>query len=368
MLTVKNEPIKKQFEQFNIIPPNNKSEDWLYYDLDNLLNKINGDASENASINHLLKGNFLYFKNGVLDKKQLSKNIQHQTESMSNSNATDFIQFAIKTSEQQTLAFNNTTDTLRIIYESCDGVNSTNIKCILNESKINIERIFIASRETIINNYLAVSLDNNSTLNINEINTENEGLILDFVDATIRNNCHLTGLNQSYLSNNSRFQNRVAMDGENATARLNGLCINKKDKQTFYNTHVFHNVGKNESHQLFKSINQDNALFEYNGKVSVKKDAQLINSYQLNQNICLDEYATVHSRPQLFIDADDVKCSHGSTTGDLNKNELFYLMSRGLDEQTSKRMVLRAFIEEVFQDTPFKESLKNIQPILSKIT
>ena len=84
--------------------------------------------------------------------------------------------------------------------------------------------------------------------------------------------------------------------------------------------------------------------------MTVKKDAQQINSYQLNQNILLDEYATIHSRPQLFIDADDVKCSHGSTTGDLNKEELFYLMSRGLDEITSKKMVLRAFVEEVFQE------------------
>ena len=206
-----------------------------------------------------------------------------------------------------------------------------------------------------------------STVIINETNNENKGHTLDFVDSSLEENCHLIGLNQSYLSDNSRFENRVNMNGESATARLNGLCINAEDKECFYNTHVFHNKGNNESHQLFKSINKNNALFEYNGKVSVKKDAQQINSYQLNQNICLDDFATIHSRPQLFIDADDVKCSHGSTTGDLNKEELFYLKSRGLDEVTSKKMVLRAFVDEVFQHEELRDKSQKINHYLDNI-
>ena len=119
--------------------------------------------------------------------------------------------------------------------------------------------------------------------------------------------------------------------------RLNGLAINNTNESSFYNTHIYHNVKNTESHQLFKSINKLNATFEYNGKAKVKKDAQQINSYQLNQNILLDDYANIYSRPQLFIDADDVKCSHGSTTGDLNQHELFYLMSRGLDKNSSRK-------------------------------
>ena len=97
---------------------------------------------------------------------------------------------------------------------------------------------------------------------------------------------------------------------------------------------MFHHAEETESHQLFKSLNLDDALFEYNGKVTVAQNAQQINSYQLNQNIVLNNSATIHSRPQLFIDADDVKCSHGSTTGDINREQLLYLKSRGL--MTSK--------------------------------
>ena len=367
MLTVKNEQLKKQFDKYNIIPPSKKNEDWLYYDLETILNEESKESNKTTNVEKLFEGNFLYFKNGELLKKQLNENIQYQTLNNTEQNENDFIQLALNTCEKQLIEFKNTKESLKIIYESTFGTASTNIECKLNHSEIEIERVFINSETNIINNFLSLSLEHQSTLTINEINNENDGHILDFVNSTLENDCHLAGLNQSYLSNNSRFENKVYLNGENSTARLNGLSINKKDKQSFYNTHVFHNVGNNESHQLFKSINQEDALFEYNGKVTVKKDAQQINSYQLNQNILLDEYATIHSRPQLFIDADDVKCSHGSTTGDLNKEELFYLMSRGLDEITSKKMVLRAFVEEVFQEKNFRKHSKNINEILNKI-
>ena len=112
---------------------------------------------------------------------------------------------------------------------------------------------------------------------------------------------------------------------------------------------------------------KQNATLEYNGKVTVCPHAQQTNSYQLNQNILLDDYANVYSRPQLFIDADDVKCTHGSTTGDINKHEVLYLMSRGLDELTSRKIVLNAFFEEVFNKEEFKSEQQDVHRILNKI-
>ncbi len=364
---MKKQTLTNEFEQHNLTVPSNKHEDWLYYDFDSLQYSISQDSNHNQNINELFKGNYMYFRNGQLEKKQLSDSIKHMNEMSPEKNQNSFIEFAKRSAEKQTLTLNNQQEKIRLIYDASYGYASTNIDIQLEDSTIVIERIFLTSKSCIINNYINLSLKNQSNVCMSEINIENEGHILDFVEASLENDCHYKGLNQSYLCNNSRFENKVQLNGETATARLNGLSINGKNKQTFYNTHVFHNVGNNESHQLFKSINQDNALFEYNGKVTVKKDAQQINSYQLNQNILLDEYATIHSRPQLFIDADDVKCSHGSTTGDLNKEELFYLMSRGLDKLSSKKLVLRAFVEEIFQDDSFKEQNKNINNILSKI-
>ena len=258
-----------------------------------------------------------------------------------------FINLANKTSNHIKLIAKSSNCTINIIYENNVGINSTFISTTADNSNLTLNRKIICKNEnSITNNYNQFELKNNSTIVTNEENIKNTGYILDFTDATLANNCHLIGLNQTYLSKKSRFQNRIYIDGENATARLNGLAINNTNESSFYNTHIYHNVKNTESHQLFKSINKLNATFEYNGKVTVKKDAQQINSYQLNQNILLDDYANIYSRPQLFIDADDVKCSHGSTTGDLNQHELFYLMSRGLDKNSSRKMVLRAFVED----------------------
>ena len=154
---------------------------------------------------------------------------------------------------------------------------------------------------------------------------------------------------------------------EKKLCTIHGLAINEKDQQCFYNTHVFHDAENSESHQLFKSLVKNNATLEYNGKVTVMPKAQLTNSYQLNQNIILDDFANIYSRPQLFIDADDVKCSHGSTTGDINKHEVLYLMSRGIDELTSRNIVLNGYIQIVFETPEFKAERHSIQEILNQI-
>ncbi|RAP24086.1 hypothetical protein DID73_01585 [Candidatus Marinamargulisbacteria bacterium SCGC AG-343-K17] len=350
MITLEKQSIKDELGKYNLTPPSKKDEDWLYYNIDKLLDE-NISETENIENEQVStpEGNHLVFNNGRLVQKKLSNQIEISNASNTTNTDKGFIELAKRSPDTIHLKLKNSNETISMMYNSTSGINSTNISIEIDGGELIIERHFSTHNNSLSNNYLNIQATNNANVIINEINNENTGSTLDFVDTTLDTNCHLVGLNQSYLSHNSRFQNRVYMNGINATARLNGLCINETEKECFYNTHVFHNKGENESHQLFKSINKDKSLFEYNGKVSVKKDAQQINSYQLNQNILLDDYATIHSRPQLFIDADDVKCSHGSTTGDLNKEELFYLMSRGLDETISKKMVLRAFVDDVFQ-------------------
>ena len=367
-MLVKQLDLTNHFKKLSLNPPSNKNEDWLNYNLEKLMATPLGENNHTMDITQYLVGNYFHFKNGKLEKKQLSDTIKTKTKYDDSTSSDSFIDFAKKTSQKEIIHCQNAKEKITIIYESTQGLSATNIECHFENSEITLERVFINACENVINNHLAIRLNQQSTVIMNEINCKNPGHILDFVDATLDNDCHFLSLNQTYLSTNSRFQNKVYLNGEAATARLNGLSLNLENTDSFYNTHVFHNVGDNESHQLFKSINKSAACFEYNGKVTVKKDAQRINSYQLNQNIILDDHAIIHSRPQLFIDADDVKCSHGSTTGDLNKDELFYLMSRGLDELTSKKMVLAAFIEDVFQEKEFKHLKHNVTNALDAIT
>jgi Fe-S cluster assembly protein SufD len=87
----------------------------------------------------------------------------------------------------------------------------------------------------------------------------------------------------------------------------------------------------------------------FNGRILVQKNAQKTNAFQSNKNMLLSEHATVNSKPQLEIFADDVKCSHGATTGQLDKNVLFYLKSRGLDSDMARKMMYQAFVGEVIE-------------------
>ncbi|MCX6162618.1 MAG: SufD family Fe-S cluster assembly protein, partial [Ignavibacteriae bacterium] len=98
----------------------------------------------------------------------------------------------------------------------------------------------------------------------------------------------------------------------------------------------------------------------FNGKIMVRQDAQKTNAYQTNNNILLSDNAAINSKPQLEIFADDVKCSHGATTGQLNPDELFYLRARGIGEEDAKRMLLFAFGNEIIQEIknePLREML-----------
>jgi Fe-S cluster assembly protein SufD len=104
------------------------------------------------------------------------------------------------------------------------------------------------------------------------------------------------------------------------------------------------------SNELYKGIVDDKAKGVFNGKIWVRKDAQKTNAFQSNKNILLSNEASVNTKPQLEIFADDVKCSHGTTTGQLNPESLFYLRARGVGEDKAKRMLVQAFAFDVLDN------------------
>jgi Fe-S cluster assembly protein SufD len=114
-------------------------------------------------------------------------------------------------------------------------------------------------------------------------------------------------------------------------------------------TLVDHKVAHCESHELYKGVVNDKATAVFNGKVFVRKDAQKINAFQSNANVLLSDDSSVNSKPELEIYADDVKCSHGSTTGQLDEEAVFYLRARGLSEKTARKLMISAFINDVIE-------------------
>ncbi|HPO63330.1 MAG TPA: SufD family Fe-S cluster assembly protein, partial [Candidatus Kapabacteria bacterium] len=109
------------------------------------------------------------------------------------------------------------------------------------------------------------------------------------------------------------------------------------------------------SSELYKGIIDDEATAVFNGKIYVWKDAQQTTAYQSNKNILLSNDATINSKPQLEIFADDVKCSHGATCGNLDKEQLYYLLSRGISDSKAKALLLNAFASEIVEKISIAE-------------
>jgi len=108
-----------------------------------------------------------------------------------------------------------------------------------------------------------------------------------------------------------------------------------------------HQVPHCESNELYKGIINDRSTGVFNGKIFVRKDAQKTNAYQSSKNILLSDDATINTKPQLEIYANDVKCSHGTSTGKIDENALFYLNARGIGKESAKKMLLSSFAQEV---------------------
>ena len=157
----------------------------------------------------------------------------------------------------------------------------------------------------------------------------------------------------SYLSTGSalhRHDVNVVLKNKGADITLNGICLAKDNQHTDHNIIMDHASEHVTSRMLFKYILADNSSGVFNGRAVVRENAQKIDANQTNNNLLLSNEALMNSNPQLEIYADDVRCTHGSTTGQLNEDALFYLRSRGLDTLAAKALLINGFAAEVIDE------------------
>ncbi len=137
------------------------------------------------------------------------------------------------------------------------------------------------------------------------------------------------------------------LEDENCEAHMFGLYVLHGDSHVDNHTSVDHKKPNCYSNEIYKGILDNNAKGVFNGKIFVRKDAQKTNAFQTNKNILLTDTATINTKPQLEIWADDVSCSHGCTTGQLDEEQMFYLRSRGISKSSARAMLLHAFVDDV---------------------
>jgi Fe-S cluster assembly protein SufD len=161
-------------------------------------------------------------------------------------------------------------------------------------------------------------------------------------------------------NNLSFFQN-----GEHIDSTLKGITIIGDKQHVDHNTLVHHIEPNCESHQDYKGIFGDRSTGVFNGKVLVDKEAQKTNAFQANNNILLSDKASINTKPQLEIFADDVKCSHGCTIGQLDDSAMFYLRSRGIPEKEAKALLMYAFANNVLESVKIPEIKQRINKIIA---
>ena len=368
--------------------PNKKLENWKFSDLKHIINKNIDNLSfynDYSSPNKLnpsiyfagLEHNKIVFINGriekidfkyeekdkieILDKVELKTNIKdiNSLVSLNNALANKYYKIVVKKNYiiKKPIIIYHTTDkkikskniNLRLDFE-LEPNSSLKILDVFNDLSeknfINIFYNFELNQDSILKNYKIDRLENNnikySFNNIEQAhNSVSETFILSSGSNFIKNeiNCNL--------------------NGKYSSAFINGIFSLNKQKHHEIKTNINHLTENTKSYQLIKSVLEKDTKAVYQGKIFVNSKAQKTDGYQLSKSILLSETAEFNAKPELEIYADDVKCSHGSASGSLNEDSIFYLMSRGLNYKEAKELLINGFLLDVVEKITDNE-IKNL--------
>ena len=386
--------LKKKFLDKFILNgfPNRKLENWKFSDINQIIHKNIGELSffsDYSSSNKIdtsvfidgLEHNKIVFINGRVEKidfsyeddDKIKLNETSETESeiksfnslvdLNNAFSSKIYKISIKKDYhlKKPLVIYHTTNnkiksksiSIRLKFELDQNSSLRLIDYNYHQSEKNFINIFYdleLKKNSILKNY---KIDYNRNKNIgysfNNINQDENSVSENFI-----------------LSSGSNFfKNEINcnLNGSYSSAFVNGIISLLNDQQHEIRTSINHLVENTKSYQLIKSVLGKDSKAVYQGKIFVNSEAQKTDGYQLSKAILLDESSEFNAKPELEIYADDVKCSHGSASGSLDENSIFYLMSRGLNYQQSKELLINGFILDVIDkitDLEVKNLVKNM--------
>lgn len=182
------------------------------------------------------------------------------------------------------------------------------------------------------------------------------------IDSIQKGTSNFKTVSLSFGSKLSRNEIRPIIDSEKCFTEMLGLSVLDSNQHVDNATIIDHAKPNSESHELYKGVYADKSKGIFSGTIIVREDAQLTNAIQSNQGLLISDNAACYARPQLKIWADDVKCTHGATVGQLDEEALFYLMSRGIKKSMAKAILIKAFMHEIvsnIEDTELVEYAEN---------
>jgi Fe-S cluster assembly protein SufD len=249
-----------------------------------------------------------------------------------------------------------------MVHEGNNIMNAPRVRIVAessSEATIIMNNACMDDHSQFSNVLVEIDVAANAKMNFQNIQTGNSShLNITTIDAKQAKDSNLAV--NTYTLNGLLVRNNIniSVEGENAETHMNGMLVTKDKQHVDNHTFVDHKVSNCFSNENYKYVLDGQSTGVFNGKVIVRPDAQVINAYQNNGNILLSDKATVDSKPELEIYADDVKCSHGSTTGQLDENALYYLQTRGISKAKAEKILVGAFIGEVLE-TLCDEASKN---------
>jgi hypothetical protein len=206
---------------------------------------------------------------------------------------------------------------------------------------------------------ISINIEKGAILKISFLNISNDkSLVLQGVDATLNRDARLEILDLDSNIKATRSRYNINLNGENAEVKLTGCAILSDKNQSHHYLEVNHNAPHCRSFQFFKKLLLDTSRASFDGTVFVKEGASGTEANQLNNNLLLSETARVYAKPRMKIKASDVKCNHGATTGSLEDDQIFYLISRGINNKDAIKALALGFIKEALNDCNHKNVSK----------
>ena len=372
--------------------PNRKQENWKFLDISQIIKKNIGDLSffNDYSIPNKidtsifidgLEHNKIIFINGRIEK------IDFDYEDQNKIQISDEIEKRIIFDNENSLInLNNafTNKVFKVLVKKNYSLkkplviyHSTNKK--IKSKNINLRLDFELEENSSLRlvDFFSDDSDKNFTNILYNFDLKKNSLLKNYkIDKFINNNLKYSfnnieqeanSVSETFIlsSGSNFFKNEINcnLKGEYSSAFVNGVFSLKENQQHEIRTTINHLVENTKSYQLIKSVLGKLSKAVYQGKIFVDSKAQKTDGYQLSKAILMDETSEFNAKPELEIYADDVKCSHGSASGSLNENSIFYLMSRGLNYQQSKELLINGFLLDVVEkitDSEIKNLVKNM--------
>ena len=368
--------------------PNKKNETWKYSDL-NLINNLNYNHTilqkkeliSSSDEIEVTDGNFFIPDSIAQDDGIILNNLERDIKNLKNYFYFDRNYFkkdftidlnTIFLSSGLTISLNEGMQkTIVINYNNLNGNVTNYLRNIVKVSK--------GAKLTLIENFKSDLFNKNSYNIFNNFwiddEAELEHIIIqnpqksnNFIYSALVYSYNNSLFNQLTFQNGSRsnkFQQLVNLLGVNSTTNLNGIYFGNENQFFENKTSVIHHKENCNSNQMYKGILTDEAISSYLSNTLVKSAAQKTNGYQLSRGMLLSDSCKLNSKPKLKIYADDVKCSHGSTVGEIDKNQLYYLQARGISKRDSRNILINAFCADIIEKATDKDIKKHFKTLIN---